>query len=365
MSLFEVFIELERKRSSYYYDRVMNIKPITNPDRSWEFIGKYFKYGEKEAILDKKEISDVKKKGKHEHTVSLYFLGISLMRKVEEDMKLKLEDLGIHAREYDFKYPYTWFLTCLFHDYSWNIECEAPKKSYSNKSDLYGKFFDTKYDIYNHLLANEVEYQPNYSMELMNKYFWFKYHKFHQLDHGIIAGHLLFDRLIKNYNNQWEDYKVFGNGEFRSSDYFEHKGKTWRREHWDHFAYIADSIISHNIWMNDGSKVYEEYDLLELSMSSANKIKYVDNPLLFILGVLDTVEPVKFFNNFSAEYIWNNIDYEVRDEGIWMKVNSSSVFNYSEWFKKIKSLEEWIDTRVTIKGREIVIKIPFGRAQIR
>ena len=361
MNLYNYFIELEARPSSYYYDEVLHIKPISNIDKCWKFIEKYFKYGEKEAILDHKEIDDVKKNGKHEHTVSLYFLGISLMEKVENKILFKLEELGIHARNYDFKFQYTWFLTCLFHDYAWNIECKRPSESYVDEDNLYNSIFPLRYSVFDHDLTNGEKYQPCYNKSIVSRYFWFKYKQFGQLDHGIIAGQILFDRLLNNYYDMWERYCNCGQNRDMSFEYFVFREKVWRREHWDHFAYISDSIIAHNIWLNDGSRLYQDYGLLELEASYTNQVKYEENPLLYILGVLDTIEPVKFFNHFFTEYIWNNIDYEVRDDGLWMKVNSSSVFNYSEWFKKIKSLEEWIDTRVIIKGREILIKIPFDR----
>jgi len=59
MNLYNYFIDLEGRLSSYYYDEVIHIKPISNVDKCWNFIEKYFRYGEKEAILDQKEIDDV------------------------------------------------------------------------------------------------------------------------------------------------------------------------------------------------------------------------------------------------------------------------------------------------------------------
>ena len=137
------------------------------------------------------------------------------------------------------------------------------------------------------------------------------------------------------------------------------KGKTWRRDHLDHYAYISDCIISHNIWFGKGKYIpkYKNYGLEELIESNAEKVSINNNPLLFMLGVIDTIEPVKFFNNFNPKYVLKNIDIDIEDKLIKIKVSNSAIFNYLEWFKKIKSMEEWLEVYIKISREELKIKV--------
>lgn len=63
MSLLKEFRELEGKSDSYYYDNMVLIKPITNPNEAWTFIERYFEAGEKKSALMDHDIDLLKKQG--------------------------------------------------------------------------------------------------------------------------------------------------------------------------------------------------------------------------------------------------------------------------------------------------------------
>lgn len=64
------------------------------------------------------------------------------------------------------------------------------------------------------------------------------------------------------------------------------------------FSYIADCILSHNIFKQptDGRQVYEAYELKSLYSENFKKISFENNPLLYILAVTDSIEPTKIYH---------------------------------------------------------------------
>ncbi|MDQ4678654.1 hypothetical protein, partial [Stenotrophomonas maltophilia group sp. RNC7] len=106
---------------------------------------------------------------------------------------------------------------------------------------------------------------------------------FHSIDHGILAGFILFDRLIKNYNSAFEEEK--DKNTHTKYENFEHKNLSWKREHQDHFAIIADSIIAHNIWfcnqLKEEKQRYKLYGLDPLIPQYLKKFKLKQKPLIF------------------------------------------------------------------------------------
>jgi hypothetical protein len=153
MNLFKTFTDLEKKDDSYYYTGIKHIEPITHPEKAWCFIEEYFKAGEKQSALNVKDIENLKMNGKHLHTVSMYFIGILLRKMFEKTIKNKLDNLLLnHGSEYVCRYTYTWFITCLFHDFSWIHEDDKISKDYL---DLEGCFLINllnKFDINSTLL---------------------------------------------------------------------------------------------------------------------------------------------------------------------------------------------------------------------
>lgn len=377
MNLYKKICELETDKDSFYYNDkygLRYIKPISNSNKAWTFIEEYFKAGAKEEVLIDDNIKKLKRKGKNTHTVVMYFLGILSRNLFEKKIEKQLDKLLIeHNSEFNYRYEYTWFLTCLFHDYAWIHE----NKNFINKDYLNHNFcfkesllteFDIKYNLFNHEIKKGNDFETHYDEEIIKKYFYYRY-KNNKLDHGIIGGMLLFDRLKKNYKEKWNEYRKDNkeeNNYFNSNytydyDCFELKGKTWRRDHLDHYAYISDCIISHNIWFGKGKYIpkYKNYGLDELIESNAEKVSINNNPLLFMLGIIDTIEPIKFFEKFNPKEVLKNISIVIRNNEINIRVfpiePDSSKFNYYKWFKKIKSMEDWLDLSININQTKLEI----------
>lgn len=114
---------------------------------------------------------------------------------------------------------------------------------------------------------------------------------------------------------------------FRESIYEFHneRGLHFCSEQIKLFAYIADCIASHNMYKADDGSIdkYIYYSLNCLLPDEFKPISYKDNPLLFILCVVDTIEPSKKFSNYRNEDVLNliSIEYSLRDNFLYVEID--------------------------------------------
>ena len=118
-----------------------------------------------------------------------------------------------------------------------------------------------EYSIYNKKLNNNIfsetdlpTVEPTFSEEIIKKYFNYRVKEMNSIDHGIIGGFIQFDKLIKNFKEQYDSASCF-NKIVDGAFYTDHNKRTlvWRKEHLWHFAFVADAILAHNIWFVDSS----------------------------------------------------------------------------------------------------------------
>ena len=340
---------------SYYHIQIDRNKLFGNDSKvkCYEFIKRHFEDGKKTAVMDVFFRNDKKNKDnflesiKPCHTVSLYLLGMSMYEIFENELKEDLKKIMFDLDDwYDFRY--TWFLTCFYHDI---VSCEEAKKYYME--DLKDKL---KYTIYNHVLASDENYKPNFSQEIIDNYWSFR----EKRDHGIGAGYYFFDALCNNFNKETK-------GQFIKKDKVTIDGLSWRKEHLDHFAYIADAIICHNIWYaykKEDIKKYNKFHLDKLIINSEKDRLYLkQSPLYFILCLLDTIEPTKRFEELEVGYVFKNISIEgYGEEKVirikWNKELQEKQKNeemFKKWRNSILELEKWLG--VTINKNENVNEI--------
>ena len=83
---------------------------------------------------------------------------------------------------------------------------------------------------------------------------------------------------------------------------FYYRGRHFCAEQLKVFSHISDCIISHNVWKQPSSKraEYEQYQLCSLFEENFQSITYELNPLLFILVVADTLEPIKVYRQKNS-----------------------------------------------------------------
>lgn len=361
MSLFHQF---QSENIKFYYCNP-TYNPIKNPKKSWNFILEYFKLGGKEKAFDLDFFEKLKKNGKHIHTVSMYYIGCLLIDVIEADLSGNLKELipGL-GEQFNYKFIYSWFLTCLYHDTASIIEDTVepletigiPKYHYEEML----KKYKIEYDVFDHRWTRQNYTRQKhftYSRLLVKNYYYYSLVTRRKIEHGILGGLILFDRLKKNYDEKLTQYKrEFNIEESEQIENFNLNGLSWRIQHLDHFAYIADSIISHNIWCSKDVKLYEKFGLLRLKEPVENKVCIKKNSLLFFLAIVDTIEPTKFFNQFQPQFVWKNIDMSYDKDSYTIKIQVlGDMFNIEKWFEKIKSLETWLHVEVVPQQSNIIM----------
>ena len=332
MSLYSSFLKI---KNSYYGIPIDADELFEKAENCRLFINEHFKEGGKQQALNLPFSDEYICDGKHFHTVSLYLLGLHLQKlfqqKIASNLKRKIPALG---KWYDdcYEYKYSWFLSCLYHDTASCVEAISDPNNTSccnNCIDRY-RFPPAKYRRFKRkTVKNYCRYRKDNKAQ----------------DHGIFGGCMLYDRLCRNFKRKtsghnWEENPVCMKD-----------GLAWRREHLDHFAYVADAIICHNMWTAQGDdekavKRYKSYGLDELIIySDEDKLSIDQYPLQFMLCLLDTIEPVKRFSSLPARTVLENISIDpLENNGIrisWKECIKREA-NFWTWMKGISTLGDWM-----------------------
>lgn len=339
-----------------YYGNTVNPNDLfyeTCKENCYRFIKDFFKYGEKEKVFSFDFYDEYKEKGKHIHTASLFFMGMYLKSMFDPLVQRKLSEL-INISDW-YKYEYTWFLTCLYHDAASCIEEIRMPLNTSNSQkqlDFYLGNFNIIYTPYNYVPKKYGVCLTRFSEQLIKNYFFYRAIS-GNCEHGIIGGYLLFDRFVKNF------YKHTKNHNFDEEPYFGKGGLNWRREHLDHAAYISDAIICHNIWLSNNKKLYEAYGLSPLIEEDKNKLSFVDYPLQFVLCLLDTIEPTKRFEELPPKVVLESIGIEIiasTSIKIYWKPELQEEKNFLRWRDGIDGLKDWMKVKVNKGKHSITIR---------
>ncbi len=202
------------------------------------------------------------------HTVSSFLLGLTIKNALSFDTRNWRHLPGEKNAKGSFELFWSWI--CLFHDIGYKYEESSEQYcSYKRVEDLISAL-----SIKNNLL-DESE-----NSELIKKYYEKRINsKEARLDHGIVGALLLYDALmslskdIETYSSIVR-YKAF-------------------------YVKICDTIALHNMWRATIESVdeYCKHGLEELipDMDQHHIIFYKDDPVLFLLALVDTIDPIKAF----------------------------------------------------------------------
>lgn len=361
------------------------------------FIKAYFEQGAKRGVIF--PVIDEINSMRSMHTVSAFFIGLLLKKGIGENIDIICPNSG------DYEFSYLWFLVCLYHDMGYAVENDWMYKfTYRNQSknfvekyrnirkcywyrrtmyedlgllfvapSLYSEFSVPKRnkDIYRRddgiKFRNGVRVKrATYTRKTIFNYLEYCKMNPHikHYDHGIVGGFWLYDSLMKNYYETYMREKEFD----RDIDFENFQANGNRHfsveQRWI-FAYLADCIISHNIWpaTKEKNEIYKECDLNELVEPNFKKITFWDNPILFILAIADTIEPIKLYSGVSGMEtidIWRGIDMKFERGGMTIKLLDDRL-KFSKAQTKIKDLENWVDVH-TIPGKDNrKIEITYNR----
>lgn len=179
-------------------------------------------------------------------------------------------------------------------------------------------------------------------------------------DHGIVGGLWLYDSLMKNYHiAYWKEKEKDKNVNFK--DFLVDGYWHFSEEQKMIFAYLADCIIAHNMWPASPDKIdmYKRCGLDELTPPRFRKISFERNPILFILAIADTIEPIKLYlsvSQMSEVDIWKGIDIFFSKEYIRIKILDNRL-SFESLLCKVNGLDDWLDVKVVTDNeqREVTI----------
>ena len=350
-SFLECFSNLENY--NYYSDssKILNFEEF-NDKQCVEFIKKYFVNGGKGNIVS--NICDYFIDGsafRASHSVSIYLLGLVIYDNCEclkTIINQQIKPLGIS----DFKY--IWFLICLHHDYCSYIEDKPNCNDYLSQQDVHktllemtSSFFEGVYNNQN--IRSYSDYRRNAK----------------RFDHGISGGCMLNKGLRDNLSIAIKESKT------KTPSDFVYKRLHWSDSHVIWYDFAASIIIKHNIWFvnTDRSSKDDIYkyegvlDMLDFIISDKKRIKFADNPLLFIFFVLDTIEPIKIDRKNNKETLDKVLFHFCLsdDQFIISLYPNDKVDNdlYLTLGEKAEGMKVWMDLDVEIKADNKVVIIKW------
>lgn len=348
-SIYNLIEDLENEWN-YRKEDTNRYKPIKkklleefNKLKANEFINDYLKSSGKSDIyryFNKLGIINFDSTSKAEHTISIFFLGLIINKNCFNSEIYKDEETPANY----LLFPFIWFLTCIFHDYACNMESESEKhlKDINSIDD-----FNSKYDIKNKLLeckdelvSKELEriIESNQLEQYIESYFKYRIDKNKKLDHGIIGGLLIFDFLVQNRENK------------NSNDRF------WKEELDVLYAKASMIIATHNIWFKD--KNVQKAEGMD-GIDKVKKISYCTNKLQFLLGLVDSIDPLKIYNCIdNPKKIFKNVLLSFpKANTIEISIAEDSDLN-PRCLSKIENKIDWLGVDVEGINRGIIITIP-------
>lgn len=328
--------DLKQETWDYYYDFSVNKldNPFFDKISHTEFIKKYFKRSGKDIALDLITVNDVNIT-KANHTNSIFFLGILLYNNTKTK---KLYFKKFNPAGYQ-EFPFIWFLTCLFHDFG--VEFEENKEKLMRISDIDTLKKELKIDYC--LLDKRVNGINKILFNNIRHYFIYRrfYHK--KIDHGIVAGLYFYDKLVKN---RIEKEKK------RTNDLF------WGKKLEEQYALASSAIATHNIWIPNNETAYDFFKFEMKSLINFKPVSLNSFPLLYILGIVDTIDPIKAFcQKHSEDYIFENLLVEFSNNEMIIKNRQDSKLDFKIMLGKSDNFEDWLDVEVKKEKDKLTLRL--------
>lgn len=338
-SIIEHIKTLPQEDWDYYSD--LSEKDLDNPFINEithkDFIRRYFIRSGKEDVIDQFSVK-IEALKNASHTTSIFFLGVILY--YNTNLKDKVFK-GVNPPGYKV-FPFLWFMTSLFHDYAYQYEFD--QESQNKILDL--ESLKKELDIANFLLDIKITGTSKKLFSCCREYFRYRREVMNVVDHGILAGAYLYDRLIKI-----REAKEAGNND----------SLFWEKALEKQYALSSASIATHNIWLpkKEREEQYKAYNLEYLINFTPIKIK--DFPLLYILGIVDTIDPIKAFIDVKSEidekYILENLLVSFKPNSITFINSENSRLDFKKIICKAMNFYGWLDVEISFSKNLLSIKM--------
>lgn len=341
ISFYQLIADMREEDWNYYagFNYYKMQKSLISETPSKDFIRDYFRQGGKEEIINR-FMMDSFTQQRADHTVSIFFLGLALFHQTQLEGKTIFK--SITSDEYEF-FHFIWFVTCLAHDIAYDLERD--EFLYKECPDLPSlkRYLQITID----LADCDIDLIPQYLFRSCETYFRYLHSTRKRVDHGMYAGFLMYDALVKNRHLQHE---------LKQTNHL-----SW--EPWldQQYAYAAATVAIHNIWFPMDEKylaLYQQHGLNELI--GKEKISFEEAPLLYILAIVDTLDPVKALQEYAP--INDILQYTFLSfSDSTMMLQFSAELNLDKNIEaltgKVKELEEWLKVSVTSTERMLSVKI--------
>lgn len=341
----------------YWYEKALRNEDIhmctsmelTNIDASnlfednnaLQFIRNYFEslrssYALKSPAHKFLEVLDRITEFRAQHTVASFLLGVVM----KEELSLDTRDW---IRIYDIKssnasFGFFWSLICLTHDVAYNWERNSKKMiAQVSTVEAFCQYNEIQYN-----LLNEAE-----NAELIRNYYRYRAAVSEKIDHGIAGAILIYDALMTFY---YEGIQIPS---------LNLCGLQLRKNFPDFCLRIAETVALHNMWRATDKTIdtYREYHLDELIPDGSGRevVFYKDDMLLFLLGFIDTIDPIKGFCStegrrvrLSVDDVLNNFCIQFVKRGKMKKIYmefANSNFN-GKYTTDIAGMDNWLGVSV-------------------
>lgn len=362
-SMWDIYDEIMQDTSKWNYfsdlHPTQSSQDLFSGTNALEYIKSTFTIGGKASVLDiandeRFEMNQYRSN----HTLSAYLLGIALQDKMHIDMR-ELPRISSEPRK---NFLYFWSLTCLYHDFAFSLE-EATTK-YGNEYlthlkslSQFEKYFNIKYSLS----------QYSHDAELIKNYYRYVVERHGHVDHGIAGAFLFCNAMLSEY------YRVKKMCGVASKETFEYNGKKYSKDFEKHVVLIANTIAKHNMWKSSEAtkEDYILYNLDELiSTDDSNSIISLDNSsendkekLLFLLGLVDTLEPIKNLGRDQNKRPLQNpyivlekikVNFDYAKGTVTLKCPAQYIDDY---YLSIKDIGKWMAVALEYDEERIVIKI--------
>jgi len=338
MNLYSQYVQILSNRKLWNYNSngtvEADIKTLFNSPYAFNFIKRYMFYSGKIRALPWSQIYKSESfEDRASHTVSLFLLGISATL----NLGIAFDDIPRYYPDPYKNFLYLWSTMCLYHDIGYFYENHHAIVEECPTINDFIKYGHIEYKLLD-IIDDNI---------LSEKYYKYRLYKYNKVDHGIAGGLLMYDRLMKDISEQEKLYKqcvVYVGDTRRFSDTSRDTAKV-----------MSHAILRHNMWFNNSDE-YKKAGLGELVPKPDNSHKYYfkDNSLLFLLCLLDTIEPMK--RNLTSCLKTTDITFDAKDKELTINIIDDSI-DVSIYFDNIKNLEDWLQVHVDINKHLATIKI--------